>query len=336
MKRTNRIVSFIMTMGLVLSMLFFLRVDVNAAYDYTVRFIIGGTGNEGAKFAEEPLALTLISDTATAEYSADGTELKITGLQYNDEIIFDPKLGVTISAEAGANSKYCVKGIRRSGSDDWVAKSAFKVQKDDAYVIAYGVGTIVEYTVKYLDESENELSPMVTYYGLLGEEVYIPYRYIDGYAPNTYNIDVLSLEENQEFTFIYKKVNPPAGTTTYESSTRTEYATVTGDPQYIYQMIPRQVVPEAIAPTAGNQAGNAEDTQGGAAEDGNNGVIIDDERAPLGIDDIVTIGDKPTPRSISSIAYYSRFLGFAIIIVAIGMIGLLISTFVTFKGPKDE
>ena len=336
MKRTNRIVSFIMTMGLVLSMLFFLRVDVNAAYDYTVKFVIGGTGAEKAKFISEPSALTLISDTAEAKISEDGTELIITGLQYNDEIVYDPKLGVQISSEAGANSKYCVKGIRRSGSDDWVAKSAFKVQKDDAYVIAYGVGTIVDYTVRYLDDAGNELSPMVTYYGLLGEEVYIPYRYIDGYAPNTYNIDVLSLEENQEFTFIYKKVNPPAGTTTYESSTRTEYATVTGDPQYIYQMVPRQVIPETAVPAAGNQNGNGVDIQGEDAGEAGDGAVIDDERAPLGIDDIVTIGDKPTPRSISSIAYYSRFFGFAIIIVAIGMIGLLISTFVTFRGPKDE
>ncbi len=336
MKRTNRIVSFIMTMGLVLSMLLFLRMDVDAAYDYTVKFVIGGTGAEKAKFVLEPSALTLISDTAEATISEDGTELIVTGLQYNDEIVFDPKLGVSISSEAGANSKYCVKGIRRSGSDDWVAKSAFKVQKDDSYVIAYGVGTIVEYTVKYLDEVENELSPMVTYYGLLGEEVYIPYRYIDGYAPNTYNIDVLSLGENQEFTFIYKKVNPPAGTTTYESSTRTEYATVTGEPQYIYQMIPRQVIPETAVPAAGGQNGNTADIQGEDAGEEGDGVVIDDERAPLGIDDIVTIGDKPTPRSISSVYYYSRFLGFAIIIVAIGMIGLLISTFVTFKGPKDE
>ena len=133
-------------------------------------------------------------------------------------------------------------------------------------------------------------------------------------------------------------MNSPAGTTTYESSTRTEYATVTGDPQYIYQMVPRQVIPEAAVPAAGDrdQNGNGVDIQGEDAGEADDGAVIDDERAPLGIDDIVTIGDKPTPRSVSSIAYYSRFFGFAIIIVVIGMAALLLSTFVTFRGPKDE
>lgn len=345
MRRTNRITSLILSAGLILSMLLFLRVDVDAAYDYKVKFIIGGTGQENAKFISNPEALVLVSDTATAAISEDGKELIISGLQYDDEIIFDPKLGVgitpvTVTDEDGnefSYTKYLVKGIRRSGADKWVAKSAFQVKNDETYVIAYGVGTIVSYKVNYLDAAGNELIPTATYYGLLGEEVYIPYRYVDGYVPNAYNIDVLFLEENQEFTFTYDKSQLPAGTTTYESSTRTEYSTVMGQPQYIYQTVPRQL-PGQIAQTATNATAGAGAGNNDTADAGDNsdGVVIDDEETPLGVQDIVKIGERPVPRAIVGDRGYSRNFGFAIIVVIIGMVGLLISSFITIKDNKNK
>ena len=126
-------------------------------------------------------------------------------------------------------SKYYVKGIRESGKGtDEVSETggservaAFTVDRDQDYVVAYGVLTNpVEYTVRYQTADGRELAPSETYYGNIGDRPVIAYQYIEGYQPQAYNLTKTLSKDQAEnvFTFIY---SPLPENTVYTNTTTT-------------------------------------------------------------------------------------------------------------------
>ena len=66
-----------------------------------------------------------------------------SGLDYGSRVNFNLR-DVTLND----NSKYYVKGIRMGGRDDSLDLAYFPVERDQDYVVAYGIrGNMVQYTV---------------------------------------------------------------------------------------------------------------------------------------------------------------------------------------------
>ena len=92
--------------------------------------------------------------------------------------------------------------------------SAFEVNGDQDYVVAYGIpGELAEYTVNYVDATGNKLADSRTYYGNVGDEPVIAYLYIDGYIPDNYNQTgtLVSDVSKNVFNFVYSPASTTAG-----------------------------------------------------------------------------------------------------------------------------
>ena len=245
-------------------------------YSYTVRLYAGNQGQ---------LTGSGISAPANAKVSKSGAEITITGLKYGDTVYMSPQ-----DAAKSTDSKYYVKGIRRSGRDNSEAtESSFRVASDRDYVIAYGIsGNLVAYRVNYLDEDGNELLGSDTYYGNPGERQYVSSRYIDGYQPQALNmVKSLSTDESKNvFDFRYA----PAGEEEEAAPAAGGAAAPAGG--------------EAAAPAGGNAAAPAgDDAAAGGAEDpadavgGDAAVPVPDEQTPQALQDLDQIEDEAVPEA---------------------------------------
>lgn len=217
-------------------------------YTYTVRLY---AGNQGA-LTEDGIEVS--STSAVIKYGRDCTE--ITGLKYDDAVYIRPQ-----DAAASTDSRYYVRGVRRSGRDNSEAEApSFRVASDRDYVVAYGIsGEMAAYTVNYLDLDGNQIMASDTYYGNIGERQYVSSRYVDGYQPQALNmVKTLSANEAENvFNFEYAPVTAPA-------------------PAPAPTPAPAPAAPEAPAP--------AEPEAPAPAPEEEPGVEIPEEDVPLGGD----------------------------------------------------
>lgn len=321
-----------------------------ADYTYRINIVLGGTGEENASFSNDLSAgLSVAGEGAVVNISADKTVITISGLDYNDEIIINPKSIVNIATSEDSYSKYYVKGIRRSGANAAPSKSAFAVTQDDSYVIAYGVGATVPYTVSYKDTDGNKLLETETFYAAEGEEIYIPYRYVSGYTPNAYNLHCSSVKANQAFEFVYTRgtgggVINETRTETENISGGTSYTTVEGSPEYVYQTIQGQrqqgtVNNRGTTATQGGQGGqdgqNAAGNAGGGNED-QNSESIEDEETPTGTQDVIDITDEEVAKGISDEAIMDGLMRYSIVLAIIGIMAIIMVIVLSIKNKRTD
>ena len=348
MKNIKRIGCSFLILALMLSFIITNPIIAKADYTYRINIVLGGTGEENASFINDwGAGLSVASEKAVVKISGDKTVITIEGLDYNDEIIINPKSIVAINKTEDSYSKYYVKGIRRSGADAAPTKSAFVVTQDDSYVIAYGVGATVPYTVSYKDVGGNKLLETETFYAAEGEEIYIPYRYVDGYTPNTYNLHCSSVKANQAFEFIYTKGT--AGGVINETRTETEnisggttYSTVEGAPEYVYQTIPSERQQGVVnnRNTGGGQGEqDADSNEGGNAgggAGGQNSEGIEDGETPTGIPDVIDITDEEVAKGIDEEAFKDNLIRYAIVLALIGIMAIIVVIVLSIKNRRSE
>ncbi len=176
-------------------------------YTYTVK-VYGGN----PKIGKSTGGGVAVEAGSGADVSSDGKCVTVSGLKYGDRVY--------INAQDAANvvdGKYYVKGVRKAGREDSEAsEGSFEVDGDRDFVISYGIkGSMVAYTVNYLDAAGNTLLPSDTYYGNPGERQYVSSRYVDGYVPQAMNlVKTLSANEAENvFDFQYTPVAPGTVTT---------------------------------------------------------------------------------------------------------------------------
>lgn len=173
-------------------------------YTYTVTFYAGKQGT----FAGTA-GLSTSNNAAIISPSSDGSEMKVSGLKLGDTVSFNAQANVSMDA----TSKYYVQGVRLSGRDnDTVAASAFRVEGDADYVVAYGIkGNVTSYTVNYYKEDGSTLVASETFYGNVGDKPVVAYKYVDGYRPQALGLTKTLSENGAEnvFTFVYEEVEPP-------------------------------------------------------------------------------------------------------------------------------
>lgn len=172
-------------------------------YTYTVTLYAGNQGTFSSAKGVEIDNHKSGSDYKISNPQDNGDKITITGLEYGDIVSVTAQSSVSLKK----SSKYYVGGIRESGQDNGtVSESAFKVESDREYVVAYGIrGNMVAYTVNYVDEEGNALLESETFYGGVGDRPVIAFRYIDGYWPQTYNLtkQLSANAAENVFTFVY-------------------------------------------------------------------------------------------------------------------------------------
>lgn len=178
-------------------------------YTYTVTF---SAGNQGTLSTADGVSIS-VDGGGDYEISLEdgGKSVRITGLTAANHVRF-----LNSAASVGDDSKYYVKGIRMGGRDDSLNLAYFQVERDQDYVVAYGIqGDMVQYTVNYVDTDGNELYPPQTYYGNVGDMPVVAYLYVEGYQPQAYNLTrTLQRDASRNvFTFVYSRIEetPPGG-----------------------------------------------------------------------------------------------------------------------------
>ena len=177
--------------------------NVFAAEEYTYK-VTFYAGAQGTFSGEDDLSVEGSEYTITRE--AD--KITVSGLKAGSVVSFNAQKGGAVSLDT--DSKYYVKGIRKSGRDNsTVEASAFRVTEDQDYVVAYGVkGNLTSYTVNYVDAEGNAIAESATYYGNVGDKPIVAYRYVEGYLPQAYGLTKTLSENAAEnvFTFEYSRI----------------------------------------------------------------------------------------------------------------------------------
>ncbi|PHU35901.1 hypothetical protein [Pseudobutyrivibrio ruminis] len=353
MKKAKKLLGLILTYVFVLTLA---NLNPNVAkaesYTYEVKILIGN--NEDASFISEGV------DSLKAKYGDECVSVKddvltIKELEYGDEIDIrvDQLIQISPNAETG-NTKYYLSGLRVSGGDTIVTQATKDadgnravtlngtVEGDEDYVVAYGVGSTIPYTVRYVDADGNALAPDDIYWGTPGEIVLVPARHIDNYYPDAlYRTTSAGLKENTVFTFQYTKYD---GKVRYIDETTYSSETVYGEPVYEYQYVNRGTRTtdggRTTRPAAGggNGAANADANAGednAEAGDGNDGAdetTIEDEQTPL---DVIDIDDPDTAKHGETAKdNFRRNMIIGILIAIIAVVIILIALLVANKKRK--
>ena len=329
------------------------------AYTYTVNFY---TGNHGSFAGTSHVMVDNSKSGSSYQISGSGSLVTVSGLMRNDVVSFDAAMIGAVDLKE--NSKYYVKGIRQSGRDnDTVSLSAFRVEKDQDYVVAYGIrGELTSYVVNYQDTSGRTLAPSRTYYGNVGDRPVVAFLYIEGYEPQAYNLTRTLTANTAEnvFTFEYARVRTGAGggggTTTEPgggggTATAPEGAPGGGEAAPGTAAAGGAAGTGAIAGGAAAAPGGAADgggaaaAPGGGAADGGAGADAGaglqeaaDGEVPLdeGPQDLIEQGDEEVPLDRGSIDEGPRMLSGSVLIALAASAALMGLIVVWFRRRKKE
>ncbi len=179
----------------------------------------------GGIFLAAVLFLTLIFSAVTVRAADDDYTYTIRvfggnmGTVNGKSMVSNDKLkeNGTMSVTArSTNSKYYVVGFCESGREDvfYAPGTPLPVTVDGStrdrdYVVVYGVeGKTVRYKINYVDKSGKKLAESREFYGNVGSNAVMAYRYIENYFPDKEKIQPQRLSADaskNEFDFVYKK-----------------------------------------------------------------------------------------------------------------------------------
>lgn len=316
MKYILKILGILLAAVVLINLAFGSPIHAQAAESNTLKISLGS--NNDAYFEG--------SDKRTVEKTAGST---VTVASLVDD--------VKIKAEADGTMKYIVKGVRLAGDDHiYGVGESIDVTRNETYVVAYGIGEIKKYIVKYVDDTgklldESKLGSGVSnpeeFYGIYKEETKVPARHVQYYSPDAdvkvAHIGVDSLNDSgiTEISFEYKN-NPVSEkevivektnivvkyedpTINYEYEYVNEPSTVTTTTNNNPSVVTERRVTGTNTGTTGNTGTTS--NRNVAAADTNNAVAIGDEEVPLdGGDnkndnedstDSTTISDESVPLS---------------------------------------
>ena len=156
MRLINKILGFFLAVVFCMGLIFSTSITADAAYTYRIKISLGN--NMNASFNED--AVSDLAGSYSVDYDSDENRtLVISNLGFGAKIFLnvDELVDITSSTD---ETEYYVKGLRIAGEDalvDGNTKVELSVDGDESYVVAYGVGATVPYTVKYQDADGNAL-----------------------------------------------------------------------------------------------------------------------------------------------------------------------------------
>lgn len=231
---------------------------------YMVRVSAGAQGTFNSK---------LVGDLG--ELSSDKTVWTV--MVKAGETLNIQNIAAHVQLNDGADSKYYVLCLREAGADNQSQNAVFnpasQITQDTDLVVGYGVvGDMVSYTVRYEDANGNQLlEPDTSRVGKVGDKPMVPFRYIEGYVPQAYNLTLTldAVASRNVFTFVYTPIPENVTTTT------------------LTELVGGGVVVIPGAPAAGGGAP--------AAPAGPGGVEVPEEETPLAPpEEVIDLDENPS------------------------------------------
>ncbi len=231
MKAFKRALGTILAIFFVVTLCFTNSVTADASYTYQIKILLGN--NSDAYFdTNEINNLKSKYDVETA----DGITIK--NLKYNEKLV----LNIADLIKTKSTSKYYVKGIKVAGSDGLIEmdinkNATLNITGDESYVVAYGVGERIPYTVRYVDKNDRKLYNDEILYAGEGEVIYVPARHLKGYEPDAlYRTDSTGLKKDTVFKFVYDKAKSSSDVRVINIyDDRDEYRYIDGGNRYEYE-----------------------------------------------------------------------------------------------------
>ncbi len=356
MRQINKILGFFLAVVFCMGLIFSTPITADASYTYRIKISLGN--NENASFNED--AVSELAGSYSVDYASDENRtLVISNLVFGAKISLnvDELVDITSSTD---ETEYYVKGLRIAGEDvlvDGNTKVELSVDGDETYVVAYGVGATVPYTVKYQDADGNALLDDEILYGAVGEVVKVPARHIDGYKPDAYyktNSSGLkegtlnedgTVSDGTVFTFVY---TPNTGSVVYNEEYEYEYqyssSYVTsgdGDTTVIRRSSSDDGTETTDTTNGTTTTGNTADSNDDAtddADDSDTSDATDNSESVSGDEpqEIIDIDDEDTALAGENEKdSYLRRMMYAIGVVIVAVIAILISLYLATRKSKS-
>lgn len=209
----------------------------------------------------------------------DGSKTMVVGeYPYGENAPVDPQLVVLPE-----DTKYYVKGIRLAGHDELVYDTT--VTEDAAYVVVYGIkADLIAYTVNYIvSETEETLLESRTYYANIGDQITVPYQYVEGYQPQAYNLRKVLTENAAENVFTFEYTPLVLDVTNTVTEVVENVVTLPGETivqpgigNDVAQLPGGEEIEDNDIPAGPGEEENVEDENGGNEENGG-GENVEDE-----------------------------------------------------------
>lgn len=334
MNSLKKVLGFFLSLVFVFTIVMTSAVTVQAegVAEYTVIISLGN--NKDATFNETKVAG--LEGYSAAKYRVNAAKDKLTITAPATESYTQAQILGTVDIEG---DEFYKKGFRRSGADD-LYKGDIAFNEDETYIVAFGIGSVIAYNVKYVDSKGNDIATPVTLYAGKGETVKVAAEHVKGYTPDKETIEAQLTTEGQEFKFVYtepteiinekivenvvtKIVNGPTKYTySYEYvdgepvvSTRTNPGTtVVNNRRESNNTTNDSGVRNNRIQTASTEAGDASD-EGAGADDasGDAGTVtIGEDETPKGI---VDIEPEDVPKKGETV--FNRYIRMLIVVIAI-------------------
>ncbi len=352
MKNTKKLLGIFLTLVVAVGLVFATSITAEASYSYRIKVSLGN--NEHASFNQSYID-SLGYETSFADDGTGGRTLEIDKLAYGDVVDLDLDSLVKIEASS-KDTTYYVKGLKSAGADaDKPGKKhpTIKVDEDATYVISYGVGATVPYTVRYVDQSGNKLEADEILYGAVGEVLVVPARFVPGYRPEHMYLTnekaggLLKgelktdaeghdyVENGTVFTFKYNTYDGKViYSDTYAYQTVYDEQNLSGNEGGATVIDRRTGGGNAGQAGGGNAGGNPGGNDAAAdAGAGDEGQTITEPETPL---DIVDIDDEETAKAGGAKERFARNMILAIIIAIVAVATVLVALIIADRKRKAQ
>ena len=350
MKHTKKLLSFFLTLAVVFGLAFDAPIVAQASDAYTYEIKVSLGNNPQASFDEDYIQIH--------GGEVKGNIAEFDGYQFNQPFELDLDKAVKLEKKDNTTSYY-IKGLKYSGTELIAAGEknvAAPVTGDTTFVLAYGVGPTVAYTIKYLDNDNNKLYEDEYGFAAVGDKVVVPARRIQKYhSPKDFWSHEGTIEAGTEKydeagkllsveggTVIVVRYDKNADNITYDETTeyqyQTTYSTTSSTQGGGTTVINRRGQNGGAAqPAAGNGGGNAGGNAGGGAAEETPAPepeTITEPETPtdvIGIDEgeVAKSGGQPQDKLV-------RNMIVAIIIAIIAVLSILIALIIADRKRKAQ
>ena len=345
MKYIKKILGILLAVAFVITLSMSDKIVAEASKTYTIAISLGNEEHASFNTGELSGYSTEVKYRTSSNGDKIPYKLVISGLSYSAEVPIDVKSLVELDG-----SKYCVKGLRVSGGDALVTGGTsvkLTVEKDETYVVAYGVDSVVPYIVQYVDTDGNTLYADDKLYDAAGEEAVVPARHIEGYTPDEVE-KTLTVAEGAAVKFVYTSL--PA-TVVYETVEETSVVYVKGEPTYTYEYEYLEANPTVTTKTnTTNTVVNNRKTNGTTVTEGadadtsqtggtdNTTVNTAEGTGITGEDtsgEVLEIADEDTPLSGDVSDGFTRNMKISIFIAIVALIAAIVAVIVTYLKRRE-